>query len=221
MNLHDARVRADQARLAVRYPREYRLFRKYRDRSMVPRRKFVDNLRVVARVSVAGSLVECGCWQAGMSGAIAEVLPGRTSILLDSFAGLPDAGEQETERDHRLIERDRLVAAEELAHDTMRRSGAKFRILRGWFDVTAPTIDDAIAVLRLDGDLYDSTMVCLRNLFPRVPAGGIVIIDDYGDWDGCTRAVHDYLSVEGRTEPIERTASGVAFLRVVQVVAAT
>ena len=47
-------------------------------------------------------------------------------------------------------------------------------------------------------------MICLAALLPRVMTGGVVIIDDYGTWDGCTRAVHDYLSAHKRREPIER-----------------
>ena len=82
--------------------------------------------------------------------------------------------------------RDRLRSAEEVAADTMRRSGAAFTLVRGWFKDTLPTLDvDGIAVLRLDGDLYDSTLGSLEALFPRVVSGGLVIIDDYGDWDGC------------------------------------
>jgi O-methyltransferase len=213
VNKHDVKVAADRARLAVRYSREYSLFRKYRDRSMVPRRSFVDNLRLVQTVRVAGPVVECGCWEGGMSGAIAEVIRGRHFYLLDSFEGLPDAGVEETEKDRSLLARDRLVGAEDVAADTMRRSGADFTLVRGWFDETVPTLDvDRIAVLRLDGDLYDSTLVCLENLFPRVAPSGLVIIDDYGDWDGCTRAVHDYLSSVKATEPIRRTRYGVTYL---------
>ena len=49
-------------------------------------------------------------------------------------------------------------------------------------------------MLRLDGDWYDSTMQCLEALVPLVAEGGTIIIDDYYAWDGCARAVHDYLS---------------------------
>ena len=213
MNTHDAKVAADHAVLAARHPKEYALFRKYRDRSMVPRRKFVDNLRLVRALSVAGPVVECGCWEGGMSGAIAEVLRGRHFYLLDSFEGLPDAGLQDTERDRSLLAHDRLVSAEEVAADTMRRSGAAFTVVRGWFEDTVPALDVRdIAVLRLDGDLYDSTLVCLQALFPRVVPGGLVIIDDYGEWDGCTRAVHDYLSSLKATETIRHTGFGVTYL---------
>lgn len=70
----------------------------------------------------------------------------------------------------------------------------------------------AIALLRLDGDWYDSTMTCLMHLFPLVTTGGLVIIDDYGVWEGCTRAVHRYLADNERPEGIRTTSSGVAYI---------
>jgi O-methyltransferase len=213
VNVHDAKVALDHASIAARYPREYALFRKYRDRSMVPRRKFVDNLRLARSVIVDGPVVECGSWHGGMSAAISEVLPGREFFLLDSFEGLPDAGAHDTERDRALVASDRLVGAEATAIDTMRRGSGEFKTVRGWFDVTVPSLGvERIALLRLDGDLYDSTLVCLNHLFPLVVPGGLVIIDDYGEWDGCTRAVHDYLSGEQRNETIERTRYGVTYM---------
>ena len=56
-------------------------------------------------------------------------------------------------------------------------------------------------------------MVCLRHLFPLVVSGGIVIVDDYGNWDGCTKAVHQYLAECDRAEPIRSNAGGVAYIR--------
>jgi hypothetical protein len=50
-----------------------------------------------------------------------------------------------------------------------------------------------IAILRLDGDWYDSTLVVLRSLWQFMAPNGVVIIDDYYAWDGCSRAVHDFL----------------------------
>ncbi len=72
-------------------------------------------------------------------------------------------------------------------------------IRKGWFNSTVPALASelqaqGIAVLRLDGDWYASTMDCLVSLVPRVSKGGIVMIDDYYVWDGCTQAVHDYFA---------------------------
>ena len=74
----------------------------------------------------------------------------------------------------------------------MERSGSDdFHIVKGWFSDTVPafaTTQPQIAILRLDGDWYDSTMTALELLFPLVVDRGLVLVDDYGTWDGCTRA---------------------------------
>ena len=71
----------------------------------------------------------------------------------------------------------------------------RITICKGLFDATVASFEaEPIAMLRLDGDWYESTLVCLENLWPHVVADGLVIIDDYYTWDGCARAVHDYLS---------------------------
>jgi O-methyltransferase len=201
-----------------------RLHQRVADLTLVPKGQFVDNL-VVARQarSVPGDLVECGTWRGGMSAAMAWALPNRRSILLDSFEGLPDAKEIDGPaavhwstvlRDH-----DNCTAEERWAHDAMHRVGqTDYELLAGWFDGTVPTYaarGRPIAVLRLDGDWYESTMVCLEHLFPLVSPNGVVIIDDYFDWDGCSRAVHDYLSRLGSADRL-RTSAAQEFAYVVK-----
>ena len=94
----------------------------------------------------------------------------------------------------------------------MRRSGSRScEIRKGWFETTVSAFSKerpSIAALRLDGDWYESTMTCLVHLFPLVAPGGVVLIDDYFDWLGCRRAVHDYLSREERPEPIVSSRLG-------------
>jgi O-methyltransferase len=71
---------------------------------------------------------------------------------------------------------------------------------RGWFQDTLPSVVnsiDAIAVLRLDGDWYSSTKVCLEYLYDKVTKNGIIIIDDYACYDGCKKAVDEFLSNRG------------------------
>jgi hypothetical protein len=67
----------------------------------------------------------------------------------------------------------------------------------GWFQETLralPAGFGAIALLRIDGDWYESTKICLEVLFPKVVSGGIVVIDDYGKWSGCREAVDEFLA---------------------------
>ncbi len=70
---------------------------------------------------------------------------------------------------------------------------------KGWFQDTLPVADiSEIAVLRLDGDWYASTKVCLDHLYDKVVPGGFVIIDDYGCYDGCRKAVDEFLAKCGQ-----------------------
>jgi hypothetical protein len=55
-------------------------------------------------------------------------------------------------------------------------------------------INEKIAILRLDGDWYESTMTCLAHLYDKVNPGGLIILDDYYMWDGCSKALHDFMS---------------------------
>jgi O-methyltransferase len=203
----------DTARRAV-HRSDWRLYRKYHEDTAIPEFQFIDNLTLVRLVAVEGDLVECGTWRGGMSAAMAEAAPGRSSVLFDSFEGLPEY----TDKDNmgQAPPADRFAVGEEVARATMQRSGGQFEICKGWFEETVPKYaaeKPTIAVLRLDGDLYDSTMVCLSHLFPLVAPGGLVLIDDYGGgWDGCTKAVHDYLSREARSEGIRTTRCSVAHL---------
>ena len=96
----------------------------------------------------------------------------------------------------------------------MKLSRAKhLRVVKGWFHETLSRteIPMGIALLRMDADWYESTMEILKAFFPRLNSGGILIIDDYYTWDGCSRAIHDYLSEHSRTERIE-SLNGVCFL---------
>jgi O-methyltransferase len=78
------------------------------------------------------------------------------------------------------------------------------RFLKGWFRDTLPNAPiEKLAILRLDGDMYESTMDVLRNLYYRVSAGGFVIVDDYGAYSACRKAVHDFRAEHGVSEPIQ------------------
>jgi O-methyltransferase len=77
------------------------------------------------------------------------------------------------------------------------------RFLRGWFKDTLPDAPiRQLAVLRIDGDLYESTMDVLTHLHPKVTAGGFVIVDDYGEIASCRQAVTDYRSAHSIDNPI-------------------
>ncbi|MDB5266923.1 MAG: hypothetical protein JWN89_738 [Parcubacteria group bacterium] len=203
---------------------EGRLQRKYADFTMIPKKIFVENLRLALRFAdIKGSVVECGVWRGGMSAGLAELLgSGRSYHLFDSFEGLPPAQEVDGQAakawqsdKNSPIYFDNCKAEMTFAENAMRMSGAKnVRIIKGWFNETLPnfTSDEPIAILRLDGDWYESTRTCLENLYPRVAKGGAVIIDDYDTWEGCRKAVEEYRKGQGIQEEVQRTPNGVCYM---------
>lgn len=170
--------------------------------------------RNISDNNIPGVIVECGVANGAQVGIMAHAMgnpPSRSFHLFDSFAGIPMAGPYDDEQpgigrpthDVSAPIRDRLVSSG-VSVGALRQvqnnlsawqCNGHFIYHEGWFQDTLPRLSDfpPIALLRLDGDLYESTMVCLRYLYPLVVTGGIVIIDDYA-LAGCRKAVHEYLN---------------------------
>lgn len=198
--------------------------RKYSSYTMIPRMAFLGNLLLAHRFSaVPGCVVECGVWRGGMTAAMAEVLGShRHYYLFDSFEGLPEAKEidgpaakawQKNNQSTNYF--DNCTAEIGFAEAAMAKSPAvDVTIRKGWFSDTlkhfAP--EESIAILRLDADWYDSTMECLTYLYRYVATGGVVIIDDYYTWDGCSKAVHDFLSCNKVVDRIRQNELGVCYI---------
>jgi O-methyltransferase len=129
--------------------------------------------------------------------------------VADSFAGLPPADPDHYPADagdilHTFSEL--AVPLEEVKANFARYDLLDSRIVfvKGFFSETLPSLDAGpFALLRLDGDMYESTMVALEALYPRLSPGGFVVIDDYGAYEACRTAVHDYREREGIAAPIE------------------
>lgn len=152
---------------------------------------------------------------------MAIAAPGHHSVLFDSFEGLPDAkpidGPSAVHWSTEVRSYDNCTADVTSAHIAMRRARiSDYEVIKGWFEDTVPKWASSgrpIAILRLDGDWYDSTIVCLEHLFPLVSPGGGIIIDDYFVWDGCACAVHEYLFKNDTGERIHSTRHNVAYVR--------
>jgi O-methyltransferase len=200
-----------------------KIYDKFARFTMVPVFTFLDNLELASKArSIPGDIVECGVWRGGMMAGISEKLGNdRKYWLFDSFEGLPPAKEidgpeavswQKDKKGENYF--DNCAAEEKFAREAMQLAGARnYELVRGWFKDTLPiTSVERISVLRLDGDWYDSTMDCLTHLYPKVVDGGVIIIDDYYFWDGCTKAVHDYLSHHNICDRIRQTSYGVAYI---------
>ncbi len=190
---------------------------------MIPKRTFYQNLEIAEKVrEVPGCVVECGVWRGGMSAGLCYQLgPDRTYYLFDSFEGMPpaktidgNAANQWQRNTSSPAFYDNCKATVESAVKVMEHTGSKdYHIVAGWFKETLPNfkLNEPIALLRLDADWYDSTMTCLNALFDHVADKGIIIIDDYFAWDGCSRAIHDFLSRRSAIERI-RTIGDVCYL---------
>lgn len=159
------------------------IIRLYEDFTMVPTSKAIANLAICAeRAPPNGCIVECGVWRGGMSAAMADTLPGRAHYLFDSFEGLPPATENDGQAalDYQRTKTspayfDNCRAERSFAEQAIRMSAAgKFELIQGWFDKTLPglKLPEPIAILRLDGDWYESTVECLNSLYPQVMSGG-------------------------------------------------
>ena len=163
---------------------------------------------------IPGDLVETGAWRGGATIFMRAILKARgvtdrTVWVADSFAGLPAPDVTRYPRDagNRLYTFPQLAVTVERVRDNFRRYGLlddQVRFLEGWFRDTLPTAPiQRLAVLRLDGDLYESTMQALECLYDRLSVGGYVIVDDYGNVAACRQAVHDFRAGRSIRDPIQ------------------
>lgn len=173
----------------------------------------------VIRSGVPGDFVEAGVWRGGACILMRAILsvyeaPQRRVFCCDSFAGLPrpnpiDYPADKDDRHHQFSE----LA---ISLDEVKSNFSKYDLLDdttvfvpGWFRDTLHTIDTkGIAILRLDGDMYESTIQTLDSLYHKVSPGGFIVVDDYGAVPACRQAVHDFLGtnkIDCKITPIDWT----------------
>lgn len=162
---------------------------------------------------VRGDFIETGVWRGGstilMRGLLAAYGDSERRVYVaDSFRGLPPPDEKIYPADEGsiLFKADALAVPREDVERNFRLYGLldqQVCFLEGWFKDTLPAVRDRTwALIRLDGDMYESTMDALTNLFPALTVGGFVIIDDYR-LDSCRAAVSDFRAEHGIDDPIE------------------
>jgi hypothetical protein len=164
--------------------------------------------------AVPGDLIETGVWRGGATILMRAILRAhgvedRSVWVADSFAGLPppDAANYPRDRGKKLHTFEELAVPLEEVKANFERYGLlddQVRFLKGWFKDTLPQAPiERLAVLRLDGDMYESTMDALVHLYPKLSVGGYLIVDDYGAIRVCREAVHDYREEHGIREEIQ------------------
>jgi O-methyltransferase len=170
-------------------------------------------MQSVVNNRVPGDFVETGVWRGGGTIYMRAFLdaygePDRKVWVCDSFEGLPKPkDEYEHDRGSRLWESEYLAISVDQVKKNFDFYGLlddRVRFLKGFFSDTMPTAPiDRIAVLRLDGDMYESTIVVLDNLYSRLSDGGVVIVDDYGMLPECNRAIEDFRAKNKIADPLQ------------------
>lgn len=179
-------------------------------------------VETVLAEDVPGDLIECGVWRGGACILMRAVLAAygdqkRCVWVADSFAGVPRPDRENYIADENLrldLMADVLAVSEAAVKANFERYGLlddRVRFLVGWFkDTLRVSPIDSIALMRLDGDLYESTIQALDALYPRLSVGGFCIIDDYHNIGACRKAVTDYRAANGiSAQIIEIDGSGV------------
>lgn len=173
-----------------------------------------DAVHYVARNQVRGDIVECGVWKGGSMMAVARTLiqlqdQSRHLYLFDTYEGMTPPSEKDVSAQGQtasdlLSKQDKedphsvwCAAPLDAVRNVMAGVGydaAKVHFVQGRVEDTVPGMaPERIAILRLDTDWYESTKHEMEHLFPRLVPGGVLIIDDYGHWQGARQAIDEYI----------------------------
>lgn len=167
-----------------------------------------EGVRFVVRANIPGDFVECGVWKGGSALMIAltlqdEGVSDRPIWLYDTFAGMVEPSPEDGASVHtRWAKQERgdhngwCFSPIQEVKQVMARStypAGNLRFVAGKVEDTIPAqAPGSIALLRLDTDWYESTLHELAHLWPRLSPGGVLVIDDYGHWEGARRAVDEF-----------------------------
>ena len=168
-------------------------------------RNFRDLIELAIRHDIPGDIIETGVWRGGAcilarAVLLANGVTERNVIVADSFEGLPPPDAQKYPSDIGSVFHE--YADLSVSLETVKNNFRKFNLLddqvvflKGWFKDTMPRVPtDKLAIIRLDGDMYESTIVVLEHLYDRLSPGGWVIIDDYEIVPTCKSAVGDFFA---------------------------
>ncbi len=180
-------------------------------------------LDTVVREGIAGDFAETGVWRGGgtifLRGYLAaHGITDRAVWVADSFEGLPVPSRAEDASFD--LSKDKFPSLA-VGLDAVKELFARYELLdeqvkflKGWFRDTLPSAPiEALSILRLDGDLYESTMDALTALYDRVTPGGFVIIDDYKALEPCERAVNEFRTARGIDAPMSFIDTNATFWR--------
>ena len=167
-----------------------------------------EAVETVLAENVPGHLIETGVWRGGACFMMRAVLwenqvEYRKVYVADSFCGLPEPEERcpADAGDAHHTWKDLAISLDEVK-SCFALNDPQVVFVEGWFKDTLPKLNGPFALIRLDGDMYSSTMDALNGLFDKVSVGGFVIIDDYWAVSGCQQAVNDFRAKRGIHTPM-------------------
>ncbi len=181
-------------------------------------------VETVLRENIPGNLIETGVWRGGACIFMRGILKAfgsmdRRVYVADSFSGLPKPDEvhypADRGDDHYLRHSTLAISLDDVKENFRKYDLLDDQVvfLVGWFKDTLPTLaDERFAVIRLDGDMYESTMDAMKNLYPRLSPGGFCIIDDF-NLANCREAVHDYRKLHSIQEELIKIDENGVFWR--------
>lgn len=190
----------------------WKLYEKIKAFSLVPAERcyaLYQSVHYILQNNIPGDFVECGVWKGGSAMLMAECLlqagvRDRKLWLYDTFEGMSKPGAEDGQEEHAQWERGRvnditntmcLASLDEVRANMMRTGypAEKVVYVKGKVEDTIPgQLPSSIALLRLDTDWYASTKHELEHLYPLVSQKGILIVDDYGAWQGARKATDEY-----------------------------
>jgi O-methyltransferase len=166
-------------------------------------------VETVIQENIPGDLIETGVWRGGaclMMRAIltANQVTDRKIFLADSFCGLPlpNANRYPWDRNDLHHTYEELAVSLDEVKSHFVPDDPQIEFVPGWFKDTLPKLNATFAIIRLDGDMYESTSDALVNLYPKTSIGGFVIIDDWNSVRGCREAVIDFRKSNGIQTPL-------------------
>jgi len=169
----------------------------------------------IIKRDIPGDFVECGVCNGGSAAALAYTLrkTEKKMWLYDSFQGMPEVSEVDGVAAQSYV--GKCIGLPEKVKEAMRISKLsedRYIVRAGWFDDTfQQPLPETIALLHIDADWYDSVSLCLNTFYDRVSEGGLIILDDFGHWEGCREAFYDFICAHQLKPLIERSGHTQAF----------
>jgi O-methyltransferase len=174
----------------------------------------INAVKYVVNNQIEGDIVECGVWRGGSMLAVAKTLvqnqdTSRHLYLFDTFEGMTNPTDKDKDfagaSASKLLQQNKkedetsiwcyatLESVKQILHSSGYEND-KIHFIQGKVEETIPqSAPDKISLLRLDTDWYESTRHELIHLFPKLSVGGVIIIDDYGYWEGARLATDEYI----------------------------